>query len=297
MRVTSKSLLENVKLTSLCALNRDTLAFGLVIFFSFALAGCSSLSADLEHASSTSEHNNVALLGVTVRKGVKSDLRVLSLTKTLGREIRRERQLGTLPMVLTRKALGAKAHDKILENFTEVAGLSQESQKALRQARLGSRYAIIARLENNQVRNIKLVYAKDDKRRDFLQNRTDARVAAERLVTLSAVVYDTRSGREIWRQAYKVSATSESMKAVFEGDSFVGNMVASVANVLNNGLASESGPPAPSLPQTVNAGLVEIARGMPMRGRIDRYREVRAVERVIVDERIETDLAGRAVFN
>ena len=232
------------------------------------LAGCAALALGgcvipSPYAETAAEPSSVAVLGVTTADGVRGINRstaALDLVEALGEGGRRR----VVPPVRVRDVLGAERLGELLRRHARSGALDERDRRTLANAALGTRFALVARVESDAVRELEPRYAGvPDAAGRPLPDRTGVQLTTRRETRLSAEIVDLASGESPWRRAYVVTPERRRAHTYYHGSSFSGSVAAMVANKMINGRRRPSHPPAPPLRAALRALFTEVASGLP----------------------------------
>ena len=211
----------------------------------------------------TLEPSSVAVLGVSGAEGVRGINRgtaALDLVESLGEGGRRR----VVPPVRVRDLLGAERLDELLRRHGRSGVLDARDRRLLADARLGTRLALVARVESDAVLELEPRYTSvPDAAGRPLADRTRVHLSTLRETRLSAELVDLASGESLWTRRFRAEPIAHGSHTYYHGSSFSGSVAAMVANTMVNGRRRPGYPSAPPLRPTLRSLLDEVARSLP----------------------------------
>ena len=234
----------------------STPTLAVLVLSALSLLGCSSAPRQ----SSRADVASVAVLGVTVRDEVTGFNRaaatreLVTLAGEGGRRV-------VLPPARVSAALGADRWRALNERHARDGTVGDAGLRALAQARLGTRFALIARIEADKETPGTARYgpARDASGR-VLPDRTAQHMTSGREMELSVELIDLDGGEPIYRR-FLAQPRSHRTHTRYFGSSFSGSVAASLANRMVGGEPRH--PPPPSRHETLRALLDEAVRLLP----------------------------------
>jgi len=227
------------------------------------LFGCAG-QAGIEQREST---RTAAILGVTVVPGVESGRSQSTITRELEALILAEGAYKIIRSGDVIRAVNAAtpgSFDSVLRNYANYGQVNGHDLKALQEAQLPVKTALIARIEKNSVINgeAKRIELRNSMG-DVLTDRERVVLSTVREMQIQASMINIASGRVIWTKSYRATPASKSSYVHYSGSSFSGSLAASFANTMSNGIRVPSGPTPPSNLLTVRSLLREIVLNLP----------------------------------
>lgn len=205
----------------------------------------------------------VAVVAVAKKKGLKPAINRNALAQQMAQFIRDEQRYDVPVVGLVSQQLGKEAYNTLLNNYTEHGSLSGADLEALRKAKLGARYAVLARLEFDEIipkePKIEPVYNNQGKQ---VTDRTRVVTRTDRTTVVSGMMIDLQNGATVWHNDYSVTLNEKTVQTQYSGSSFAGSLTATFANALANGLRAPDQPKAPNIAKSMRTLLQEIAQNM-----------------------------------
>jgi len=229
---------------------------------SFVLVGgCASVSREQVAVDAI----GVAVIGVSLREGVRGINR-----STAARDLARRLEEGGRRRVVSpgraREALGEASREALLERHARSGLIEERDVRALVAAPLDTRFALFARIERDEVRELepRSEPVRDDGGRT-LSDRVRIERATRRDTELSAVLVDLHAARVVWLRRYAAAPVTRGESVRYRGSSFTGSVAALLANRLVSGTGSPDAPPPASRRATLERLFDEIERSLPVR--------------------------------
>lgn len=244
---------------------RLTGALGLVLLVSLSLMLLSACSVPAPQGYRANS-SGVTVVGVTAKSGLDAAINRSSLARQFAQLLADRRQFQVFPASLLRETIGSSQVDEMLDRYARRGQLAQRDIQFLMATGLATKYAVIARVEKDSVkflpeRREAMVGANGTR----LMDRQRTILATQRITQVSAILFDLRTGREVWNRHYQVDPVSEAASTVYHGSSFSGSLAAAFTNTVINGISVTRQPTAPPLRESLRSLLAEIAAKLPVR--------------------------------
>ena len=244
---------------------RSKRALGRALLASLSLLLFSACSVPASESYRTNS-SGVTVIGVTAKSGLDAAINRNSLAREFANLLAERRQFQVFPASLLRETIGSTQVDEILDRYARRGQLAQRDTQFLMAAGLRTKYAVIARVENDAVkflpeRREAMVGSKGTR----LMDRQRTILATQRVTEVSAILFDLSTGREMWTRHYRVDPVVEAASTVYHGNSFGGSLAAAFTNTMVNGVSVTRQPAAPPLRESLRSLLAEIASKLPVR--------------------------------
>ncbi|MFK7856119.1 MAG: hypothetical protein AB8B79_18535 [Granulosicoccus sp.] len=235
----------------------------LVFFCGIVLNAC---SAPNNSGINQQSYTGVTVVGVTSKPGVEVAINRHALAREFAELLAQRRQFQVYPAGLLRETVGSSRVDEILNRYARRGQLAQRDLQFLMAAGLTARYAVIARVESDEVKKMpERREAMVGNNGSLLMDRQRVVLASQRSTRVSAVLFDLRTGKSIWNKHYQVDPVTEVASTIYHGNSFSGSLAAAFANTVVNGVSVARQPVAPPLKDSLSSLLAEISRQLPVR--------------------------------
>lgn len=239
---------------------------GLALLAVFCLIVVNACSAPNNSGSNQQGYTGVTVVGVTSKRGLEVAINRHSLAREFAELLAQRRQFPVYPSGLLRETVGSSRVDEILDRYARLGQLAQRDLQFLMAAGLTTRYAVIARIEGDEVKKLpERREAMVGNNGSLLMDRQRVVLASQRSTRVSAILFDLRTGRSIWNKHYQVDPVSEVASTVYHSNSFSGSLAAAFANTVVNGISVARQPAAPPLKDSLSSLLAEISRQLPVR--------------------------------
>lgn len=229
------------------------------------LAGCVSKKP----AGQSAVPNSVAIVGVTATPGVKSGLSQSVMARELKEfihEVGGYRTLRRSEVELALNAAQAGSYSALMNAFGRDGVLGPKELRALHAAAMPVQYALIARIEQNNISKEKFQIEKLRNHSGVTLNDRERKVLiTEREVQMRATMINVASGAVVWSRSYRSVPQTKLSYVRYMGSSFSGTLAASLVNTMTTGLREPGWPSPASYQSTVHSLMREVARNLPRR--------------------------------
>ncbi len=231
------------------------------------LSACIATRNEYRHRSfnyHSVQKEGIAVIGMASADKPSKPYLYLSWSKSLEKSIRNKRQLYPLVSAIdSRKALAGN-YTAVLDGFQKNNELSPGELQLVKQAPIAARYALFARIERNQLdRPPYQEIPMRNSHGETLSDRSRVILTSRRIVTVSAKVYDLRSGRIVWQKVREAAPENNASYVVYRGDSFAGALTTATLNTVHNGVLSKKPPKFPDFHFALDKVLNNIADQLP----------------------------------
>lgn len=234
----------------------------LVLLSLVLLSACTAPSTGRDQLSSS----GVTVVGVTAKTGLNAAINRNSLARDFAQFLASRQQFPVISASLLRETIGSKPVDEMLNRYARGGQLAQRDIQLLMAAGLTTPYAVIARVESDVINVL-------PERRDamagsngtLLIDRQRTIQSTQRITQVSAILFDLRTGTELWNRHYRVDPVSEVASTAYHGSSFSESLAAAFANTVVNGISVSRQPSVPPLTENIRSLLGEIAANLPVR--------------------------------
>lgn len=173
------------------------------------------------------------------------------------------------PLVSTsaaKKELGQSYAD-IMAAYRRNGMLGFEEFEKIRQSRVLSRYVMIAGIDGEKLDHPPERYKEHyDNIGKLRSDKHEIIVSSRRSLSVTAKVYDLRTGRVVWKVTRTPSPSNSASYIVYKGDSFARAVQAAAMNRLSNGSLQHLPPPFPSRETAFEQALEQIVEALPSTG-------------------------------
>lgn len=204
--------------------------------------------------------DSVVVLGVATRAGVEGVNRAAATRELVELAGEGGRRAVVIPSRV-RTALGKQRFEALTERYAREGALEADERGWLTQARLGARFALIARVEENVDGELPVRFgAVLDADGRALSDRTAVHLSSFRRTELSVELIDLADGSSR-RRRFAAEPLAHRTHTRYLGSSFSGSVAAALANRMVGGQPGH--PPPPSQRATLRALLDEAVRLLP----------------------------------
>lgn len=224
------------------------------------LSSCSATP----HRRAILSDSGLLVLGVTAKNGLDSLSGRDRYAAVLAEQLTLTERYKVVSATELRHFIGDNRHNTLLERIGRTGYLASEDLHTLEKARVPAALALVLRVEADE--SVQLPEMRSDHlnrqgaRNAEWQNRN---VATQRRTLVSAQVVRLRDGRALWSRFYKAEPVNEIVHEEYHGTSLATRALASVANLLANGIQWSRYPDPPALSLSMEALMRRIARDLP----------------------------------
>ena len=208
----------------------------------------------------------IAVIGVGRREGVGEGLNPFVAARDLAERLADGGRRRVLPPERVRAALGDAAWTAVMRRDARGGTLDERDVRLLSDVGLGTRLALIVRLERDRVVELgPRVDAVRDAAGRVWSDRLRVSRTTLRESEISAELIDLAAARSLWRRSFAAEPRTHTETVRYRGSSFSGSVAARLANSVLNGPDSEDAPAPASLRDTLESLFDELARALPSR--------------------------------
>ncbi len=209
--------------------------------------------------------NSVAVLGVVQSQGVDIAVNTARLAADLQGILRDEHNYAVMPVAEVRNALGQAQYETLLRRVAVFGTLEADDVRILTLARLPTSTAVILVITDDDVRQLDKERVEiRDNNDEVLLDRDHVILSTARIVSLTATVMDTKSGRVRMHNEFTQESIERRRYLEYNGSSFTGTVAARLANTVANGVRQPDWPDPPLLHQSFYALLEDVADELPV---------------------------------
>ena len=227
---------------------------------------CASHHPPRTHASPDS----IAVIGVTARESLGAGINRNMLNRDLTTLLEESARYTVVPASRVKagmngeSARGSESYTELLQNYERTGRIEPRDMQRLLSARLPAEMAVIARVESDEVGQVRdETEAVENRNASWVTDRQRITRLRDRTTEMSAMMINLSTGAIVWHRQYRVSPINRSSYVQYYGSSFSASLAASLANTMVNGVRVPEGPPAPGLQPNVRSLLREIVRNLP----------------------------------
>jgi hypothetical protein len=225
--------------------------------FGFAiLTACVASQSSFQHRSfhaQTIQEGGLAIMGVVEANRINPSYQYLDWSKRLERSVVLENlNYPVVPALSIKKALGAN-YTAVLNGFQLNNELGSTEKDIIRRAPIIARYGLFARIERDHTelpRRQELPVK--NARGEIAKDREKVVLSSRRTVTVSAKVYDFKTGQIVWQKTSEASPLHHATYINYRGGSFTGALPAATHNSVRNGSLSRHAPALTDQEKTLN---------------------------------------------
>ena len=208
----------------------------------------------------------VAVIGVSRRENVGEGFNPFVAARDLVERLADGGRRRVLPPERVRAALGDAAWTAVMRRDARGGTLDERDVRLLSDVGLGTRLALIVRLERDRVVELgPRVDAVRDAAGRVWSDRLRVSRTTLRESEISAELIDLAAARSLWRRSFAAEPRTHTETVRYRGSSFSGSVAARLANSVLNGPDSEDAPAPASLRDTLESLFDELARALPSR--------------------------------
>ena len=231
------------------------------------LTACATSSGDYQHR--TFSHKQIrdrglVVLGVVPFGDQESAMRTTKRSKILSKAIGRHR--GEFPLVSAESAKKelSENYPLIMAAYQKQGALGRKELELIRQSKILSRYALIARIDSNRRDHPPKTYKEQfDGSGKLREDRHDVIVSSRRTLSVTAKVYDLEFGKVVWQARRVPSPVNTATYVVYKGDKFAHALQIATMNHLTNGSLKHLPPPFPPLESVFEEAVDQVVRALP----------------------------------
>jgi len=227
---------------------------------------CASHSPSRNNASLDS----IAVIGVTARESLGAGINRKLLNRDLSVLLEASAKYTVIPASRVKAGMngesnrGSENYTELLRNYERTGRIEPRDMQRLLAARLPAAMAVIARVESDEVGQLRdETEAVENRNASWVTDRQRITRLRDRTTEMSAMMINLNTGAIVWHRQYRVSPVNKSSYVQYFGSSFSASLAASLANTMVNGVRVPEGPPAPGLQPSIRSLLREIVRNLP----------------------------------
>lgn len=210
------------------------------------------------------EEDGLAIVAVVSAQKNIPTYENLDWSKRLENSVRVKHDQYPLVSAVSIKNALAKNYTTVLGNYRKYGDLDRESFALIRKAPIVARFGMFVRIERDQVyRPPRKELPVKNAQGEIMTDRVMLVLSSQRIMAVSASVYDLKTGRIVWRRVREVSPQNNASYVDYRGKSFAGALTVATLNTVNNGTISRKPPDYPSRNFTLKKAMDDIASQLP----------------------------------